>query len=56
LPYAGPWDWTVLPISTITQQDGPDGKPQPIHSLTELDWAIRADGSMVAVVTPEYVP
>jgi hypothetical protein len=52
--YAGPWAPANLPDNTITPQDGPDGRPQPIDSLTELDWALRADGSMVAVVTPEY--
>jgi hypothetical protein len=45
--YAGPFDFTNLP----------NGGSYPFqNSLTEFDWAVRADSSIVAVVTPEYVP
>jgi len=41
--------WAVYPPST------PPAQNQPINSVTELDWAVRADGEMVAVVTPAFV-
>lgn len=48
--YAGPFTWGNIPLTTITQNP-----EQTINSLTEFDWAVRGDGSMVAVVTPMYV-
>ncbi|MGA2594110.1 MAG: hypothetical protein ABSH32_29760 [Bryobacteraceae bacterium] len=48
--YSGPWIFSNLPTASIT----PAGT-QPINSLTELDWAVRADSTVVAVVTPQYV-
>jgi len=48
--YSGPWTPSNLPTASIT----PAGN-QPINSLTELDWAVRADSTVVAVVTPQYV-
>ena len=48
--FSGPWTPSNLPTASIASNAS-----QPINSLTELDWAIRADNSVVAVVTPEYV-
>jgi len=51
--YAGPFNnYNFLNSGTYTINEN----TQPVNSMTELDWAVRADGSMVAVVTPMYVP
>ncbi|HVM47818.1 MAG TPA: hypothetical protein VMU04_07315 [Candidatus Acidoferrum sp.] len=49
--YSGPFYYTDLPASSYTNQQG-----QEANSLTEFDWAARPDGSILAVVTPSYVP
>jgi hypothetical protein len=48
--WSGPFTYQALPLNSYSENPG-----QPVDSLTELDWAERADGAMVAVVTPAYV-
>ena len=48
--YAGPLPYSVTNTGTYMQNEN-----QGVNSMTEFDWAVRADGTMVAVVTPEYV-
>lgn len=48
--YSGPFDFGKLPPAPLSVN-----QEQPVDSITELDWAVRPDGSMVAVVTPAYV-
>jgi hypothetical protein len=47
--YSGPFKYSDIDLSSIDQSNG------GINSLTEFDWAARADGTMVAVITPMYV-
>jgi len=47
--YSGPFKYSDISLSSIDQSQG------GINSLTELDWAARSDGTMVAVITPMYV-
>lgn len=48
-PYAGPFYLSNLPNASYYQNLG-------ANSITEFDWAKRADGSLVALVSPTLVP
>lgn len=47
--YSGPFTLSSLP-SGVYQSNGVN----PANTITELDLAVRADSTMVAVITPEY--
>ena len=50
--WGGPYKWSDsdIDLSTINQKT-----QQEVNSLTELDWAKRADGTIVALLTPMFV-
>jgi hypothetical protein len=56
-PLSGAWTKIVGPLTLTTLQQANEGVTLPTGSsfLTEFDWAQRADGSLVGIVTPASV-